>query len=266
MPRLFRYSRKSHSTLRVNQQHSFAQQHALNIYPSDAIYSFIPKNACSTLRTTLAIANGCIKDSADFNWIHQNNNTFTASLSELAKAKYTFTILRCPFSRLLSVYLDKIVNRNNPAWGYIDLHNSSIHIEDITFEFFVKSMSIERIKNADIHWMPQTNFLVYEDYDNYFAFEEFPKLAAALKAKIGLNVVDARPLTKHGTDGYRKLSRRKPFKLSPLELLGYKSAGLIPSIKAMYSDELVACVQKVYKSDIALYKRTIGAGNLFVCK
>ena len=81
---------------------------------------------------------------------------------------------------------------------------------------------------------------------------------------IGL-VSDATPfvLTKHGTDGYRKLSRRKPFKLSPLELLNYKSEGLIPSIKAMYSDELVACVQKAYKSDIALYKRTIGAGNLF---
>ncbi|MBK6511758.1 MAG: hypothetical protein IPG06_21560 [Haliea sp.] len=60
-----------------------------------------------------------------------------------------------------------------------------------------------------------------------------------------------------------KLSRRKPFKLSPLELLNYKSEGLVPSLKAMYSDELVACVRKAYKSDIALYKRTIGAENLF---
>jgi len=262
MPRVFRYSDKSYSTLRVNQQHSFAQQHALNIYPSDAIYSSIPKNGCSTMRTTLAIANGCIKDSADFNWIHQNNHTFTASLSELAKARYTFTILRCPFSRLLSVYLDKIVSRNNSAWGYIDKHRRTIDIEDITFEFFVKSMSSDRIKNADIHWMPQTNFLVYEDYDDYFAFEEFRTLTEDLKEKIGLDVVDARQLTKHGTDGYHKLSRRKPFKLSPLELLNYKSEGLIPSLKAMYSDGLVACVKKAYKSDIALYKRTIGAGNL----
>jgi hypothetical protein len=76
-------------------------------------------------------------------------------------------------------------------------------------------------------------------------------------------VVDARPLTKHGTDGYRKLSRRKPFKLSPLELLNYKSEGQVPSLKSMYSDELVACVKKAYKNDIAIYKRTIGSGNLF---
>ena len=263
MPRLFRYSHQNHCTLRANNQHSFAQQFALNIYPSDAIYTFIPKNACSTMRTSLAIENGCIKDSSDFNWIHQNNNTFSANLSELAKAKYTFAILRCPFSRLLSVYLDKIVSRNNPAWGYVDLHKREIDIADITFEFFVKSMCKEHVRNADIHWMPQTNFLVYEDYDDYFALEEFPRLTQILKDKIGLELVDARPLTKHGRDGYRKLAKRKPYKLGPLELLDYKAQGFMPSIKTMYSDELVACVTRAYKSDIALYKRKIGPENLF---
>ncbi|MCB1687048.1 MAG: sulfotransferase family 2 domain-containing protein [Halioglobus sp.] len=263
MPRLFRYSHQSYSTLRTNKQHSFAQQFALNIYPSDAIYTFIPKNACSTMRTTLAIANGCIRDSSDFNWIHQNNNTFTANLSELAKAKYTFVILRCPFARLLSVYLDKIVSRNNPAWGFVELFRRKIDIEDITFEFFVKSMSKERIKNADIHWMPQTNFLVYEDYDDYFALEDFATARDVLKDKIDLELVDARPLTKHGSDGYHKLAKRKPYKRSPLELLDYKSQGFMPSIKTMYNDELVACVKKAYKSDIALYKKKLGPENLF---
>jgi hypothetical protein len=263
MPRVFRYSHQNYCTLKANKKHNFAQQFALNIYPSDAIYTFIPKNACSTMRTSLAVENGCIKDSSDFNWIHQNNHTFTANLSELAKAKYTFAILRCPFSRLLSVYLDKILNRNNPAWGYVDLHKRKIDIEDITFEFFAKSMCKERVRNSDIHWMPQTNFLVYEDYDDYFAFEEFPRLTEVLKDKIGLDLVDARPLTKHGSDGYRKLTKRNPYKRGPLELLDYKSQGFIPSIKTMYSDELVACVARAYKSDIALYKRKIGPENLF---
>ena len=264
MSRLLRYSRKSYSSLNANKQHSFAQRHALNIYQSDSIYSFIPKNACSTMRTSLAIANGCIKDSSDINWIHQNNDTFTANLSELAKAKYTFTILRCPFSRLLSVYLDKIVNRDIVAWRYIDLFKRTIDIEDITFEFFVKSMCKERIRNADIHWMPQANFLVYEEYDDYFAFEEFPRLTEELKNKIGLDLVDARPLTKHGTGGYRKLSRKEPFRLGPFELLGFKNQGSLPAVKAMYSDELVACVKRAYKRDITLYKRKVGSENLFL--
>jgi hypothetical protein len=264
MPRVFRYSHQNYCTLSTNKQHSFAQQYALNIYPSDAIYTFIPKNACSTMRTSLAIANGCIRDSSDFNWIHQNNNTFSASLSELAKAKYTFAILRCPYARLLSVYMDKIVSRNNPAWGYVDLHKRTIDIEDITFEFFVKNMSRERVRNADIHWMPQTHFLVYEEYDDYFALEDMRNAAEVLKDKIGLDLVDARPLTKHGSDGYQKLSKRKPYTRSPLELLEYKSQGFMPSIRTMYNDELVACVRKAYKADIALYKKKIGPENLFV--
>lgn len=264
MPRLFRYSRKSYGSLNANKQHIFAQRHALNIYQSDSIYSFIPKNACSTMRTSLAIANGCIKDSSDFNWIHQNNDTFTASLSELAKAKYTFTVLRCPFSRLLSVYLDKFLNRNPVAWRYIDLHDRTIDIEDITFEFFVKSMSKDHIKNGDIHWMPQTNFLVYEEYDDYFAFEDFPRMAEKLKSKIDLDLVDARPLTKHGSDGYRRLSRKEPFRLSPFKLLGLKKGGSVPTIKSMYSDELVEFVKKAYKRDITLYKRKIGSDKLAI--
>jgi hypothetical protein len=264
MPRLFRYSRKSYGSLNANRQHSFAQRHALNIYQSDSIYSFIPKNACSTMRTSLAIANGCIKDSSDFNWIHQNNDTFIANLSELAKAKYTFTILRCPFSRLLSVYLDKFLNRNPVAWRYIDLHKRTIDIEDITFEFFVKSMCKERIKNGDIHWMPQINFLVYEEYDDYFAFEEFPGLTEELKNRIDLDLVDARPLTKHGSDGFQKLSRKAPFRLRPFELVSFKKEGSMPTFKSMYNDELVECVMRAYKKDIALYKRKFGSKNLLI--
>ncbi|MDE0950290.1 MAG: sulfotransferase family 2 domain-containing protein [Halioglobus sp.] len=262
MPRIFRYSRKNYGKLSANNQHSFAQRHALNIYSSDSIYSFIPKNACSTMRTSLAIANGCIKDNSDFNWIHQNNDTFTANLSELAKAKYSFAILRCPFSRLLSVYLDKIVDRNNAAWRYVDLHHKKIGLEDITFEFFVKSMCKKRIRDADIHWRPQINFLVYEEYDDYFAFEDFPKLTETLQDKIGLELVDARPLTKHGTDGYRKLSKKEPYRLGPLELLAYKNGGAMPTLETMYNDELVACVERAYKSDIALYKRKVGSETL----
>ena len=127
----------------------------------------------------------------------------------------------------------------------------------------MKSMSKDAVRNSDIHWMPQTNFMVYEDYDDYFALEDFATATKVLKDKIGLELVDARPLTQHGSDGYRKLSKRKPYTRSPLELLEYKSQGFLPSIKTMYSDELVACVKKAYRADIALYKKKIGADTLF---
>ena len=263
MSRLFRYSSTRYATLAANPPHTFAQQHALNIYRSEAIYSFIPKNACSTMRTTLAIANGCIRDGRDFNWIHQNNATFAASLAELARAKYTFTILRCPFARLLSVYLDKFLNRNPVAWRYIDMHRRGIEMRDITFEYFVRSMCKASIRGGDIHWMPQVSFLVYERYDDYFAVEDMPHLVHTLKDRIDLDVVDARPLTRHGATGYRKLRKAQPFRLSPLELLNHKERGALPGIEAMYNDDLVDCVRRAYKSDIALYKRVLDRKHLF---
>lgn len=262
MPRLLRYSSASYANLRSNAQHMLAQRHALNIYASDAIYSFIPKNGCTSLRTTLAIANGCIRDASDFNWIHQNNDTFSANLAELARAKYTFTILRCPYSRLLSAYLDKFLNRNPVAWRYIDQHRRSINYDDVTFEFFVKSMGREAIRNGDIHWMPQVNFMVYENYDDVFAFEDFPGLVARLKEKIDLDVVDARPLTGHGREGFRRLARKTPFRLSPFELLAARKAGKLPTIKSMYSDEMKICVRRAYRKDLALYKKHFGTVNL----
>jgi len=262
MPRLFRYSSKSYANLAANPPHSFARRHALSIYTADAIYSFLPTTACSTMRTTLAIANGCIGDTGDFNWIHQNNDTFSASLAELARARYTFTILRCPYRRLLSVYLDKFLERNIVAWRYIDLHDRTIDFDDISFEFFIRSLAKARIRNGDIHWMPQTAFLVYEDYDDWFAFEDFPTLAKTLKQRIDLDVVDARSLTGHGTTGLRKLARKEPHRLSPYELLGYKKRGSLPTPESMYTAELVKCVKRAYRGDITLYKRVLGSGNL----
>jgi hypothetical protein len=59
-----------------------------------AIYSSIPKNACSTLRFSVALANGCVAEGADVNRIHENNETFKPTLAELVRANYAFVVLR----------------------------------------------------------------------------------------------------------------------------------------------------------------------------
>lgn len=260
--RFFRYSNKSYNNINQNPQHKFAQNHALCIYNGDAVYSFIPKNACSTLRTTIAYANGCIRDKSEFNWIHSNNPTFVATLPELVKARYTFTVLRCPFSRLVSVYLDKIVGRDLDAWRYVDLQDRSIGVEDITFDFFVRSLEKPRIRNGNIHWRPQMDFLVYEEYDDYFALEDFSGVGSTLKERIGIDLIDARPLTNHGRDGLEVVSGADFSQLKPFELLTNKMNGALPDPKCMYSDELVEIVSRVYRSDIDLYKSKFGTNGL----
>jgi len=82
--RKFKYFDANTNNLLVN-NHPFllSKRHALKHFKTGTIYSFIPKNACSTMRFSLAIENGCLSENSDVNWIHLNNTTFNASTSEL---------------------------------------------------------------------------------------------------------------------------------------------------------------------------------------
>lgn len=70
---ILRNAKKSHLPISKNIPHKFSESYALSIYKTRSIYSFIPKNACSTLRFSVAVANGFLKDLKDVEWIHYNN-------------------------------------------------------------------------------------------------------------------------------------------------------------------------------------------------
>lgn len=285
MIRKFRYS-SSKEELNQNKKHQFAQWHALSLYSSDAIYSFIPKNACSTLRLSLAIQNGCIDNSSCFEWIHQNNNTFKADLASLAKAKYTFVVLRCPYSRLASVYLDKIVGHEFVAKQlYCQLNGIAInkeikiqplrkmreraqakkcrdYINSLSFYNFIQLLEKDATMNSNIHWRPQVDFLVYQDYDKWLCVEDFSKAVQTLKGDIGLEVVDARQLTLHGISGLKKITDKSFSNTPSLAIQEMKRQGECPSPMSLYNDATIEAVSKLYSEDINLYKTIFGTKNL----
>jgi len=263
--RFLRHSASSYASLkRHNSQFDFARRRALRVFKSNAIYSFIPKNACSTLRLSIAIDNGAIKTPDDFGWIHQNNATFSAELADLITADYTFVVLRCPYRRLASVYLDKIVGRTGTAWQLHATLNYTIDLDEFTFTDFVKVLQNKKIRTSDIHWQEQVDFLIYEEYDDYFCLEEFEQVASQLKQKINLNVVDARGLTKHGSDRYMILDENEDFSTTnPLDILFLlKKEGKYPHPKSLFTEELRAIVEDCYKDDIKLYCSLFDPANL----
>jgi hypothetical protein len=237
--------------------------HALRIYSANAIYSFIPKNACSTLRVSLAIANGCIRDAKDFNWIHQNNDTFSADLASALTASYTFVVLRCPYARLASAYLDKIVGHYPDAWQLYELTLRKIEVSAMSFDFFVRQLHKKTIRKANIHWQPQVDFLLYEHYDDYFCLENFAEAAAVLENKINLPVVDARDLTKHGIGRFTLLGGQGEYaRHTAFDIMRLKHAGHCPSPVSLYTEELVAIVKECYRADLELYTSLFGNKNL----
>lgn len=237
-------------------------RHSLRLYRERAIYSFIPKNACSTMRFSLAVANGCIAGEGDFNWIHANNKTFSADLESLLTAEYTFVILRCPFARIASAYLDKLVNRDGQLWTLRSHEQYAFEPDNLTFRRFVRLLQRPATRNLDIHWRPQVDFLVYEEYDSYFALEDFATAVRTLEERLGLAVLDARHLTRHGTDQFAALEDGCYADVAPDEILAAKRQGRCPSLRAMYDDETVALVRSCYAADLALYRSLFGEAAL----
>ncbi|MFT4047472.1 MAG: sulfotransferase family 2 domain-containing protein [Solimonas sp.] len=235
----------------------------MSIHQSKAIYSFIPKNACSSMRTSLALANGLIESVPEFDWAKADQYNIVASRAQLAKAEYTFVILRCPYARLASVFLDKFVSQERPARRYAkDLCKDSVPLHDLTFECFVESLKTPAIRDGEHHWRPQTDFLAYERYDDYFCVEKFADAVATLKQRIQLDVVDTRRLTGHSTVLYEKLSGSGFHRMRVSELQSYKRKGFLPDHRHLYTKELRDLVRKLYARDFALYESKIGGDTL----
>ncbi|MFL9806334.1 sulfotransferase family 2 domain-containing protein [Vibrio cyclitrophicus] len=258
----FKYSGFSLSTLHQNGKHGFAISYSMMLYAKNSLYTFIPKNACSTLRLSTAIENGCIECVEQGHWIHANNQTFNATLGEALKVDYSFVVLRCPFRRLASVYLDKFVAKEPDAWQYRENLQRKVELDDLTFRDFVLSLKNPAIFNSNIHWRKQGDFLLFEEYSDYFALEKFSDAIGILKEKIDFNVVDARSLTNHGTHHYQMLTESCFADTSTFDIAVMKRQGQCPSHAALYDKSLYALVSELYQSDIQLYKDKCKASDL----
>lgn len=254
MTGLLRYARKDMAALAQNASHKLAANHALVHYASGAVYSFIPKNACSTLRYSLAMANHCIAGPEDWVWIHANNGTFASTLPDLVRAPFSFVVLRCPHARLASVFLDKIVDKSPELWPLHRATREGFVPDDLTFRSFVGLISNDQVLLiSNIHWRPQVDFLVYETYSQVFALEKFSAALPILRDEIGLQVQDARSLTSHGTDRM-SLVETGDFADMPLhELAAMKREGRLPSHARLYDAALQKTVSDLYAEDLALY-------------
>lgn len=251
--RQFQYS-KALMGLSNNSRHNFALNHTLAIYESNAAYTFIPKNACSTLRYSIAKANGCVDNINSIDWIHPNNRTFSMTTESAFKADYTFIILRCPFSRLFSSFMDKLVNMDIQSWQYRNARGRTFHPHDLTFDWFIKDLDKAPNHLWDIHWRPQVDFMVYTQYDDVFRLEDFTFVKETLKNKIGLTLYDTRPYLNHETSSlHSDPAIQSPSLMPALDLLNLKRSGKIPDVSKMFTNELVTIVRKFYTKDIDIY-------------
>lgn len=245
-----------------NAAHNFAAKHALMHYTSNSIYTFIPKNGCTTMRLSLASANGCVDDLKDWTWVHTNNETFSASLKELLCADYTFVILRCPFRRLASAFLDKIVEKTPEYWELFRQCNDTLDPTKLNFREFLNIISrAPRFRN-NIHWRPQNQFLVYQEYDDWFSLEHFSDAAQKITSRSGMPIVDARDISRHGTQSLSNAPTQSfvDWPISELEIL--KRDGKVPAYADLYDDGTIKLTRTIYAGDLTLYSEKCAENDL----
>lgn len=239
-----------------------AAQYALVHYASGAVISYIPKNACTTLRVSLAIANGLVTDAGEWRWVARNTGLLVASLREVLTAPRTVVMLRCPYRRLASAFLDKIVDRRPPFWQLYRLQDHAFSLYDLTFRQFAAMMQTPRLRVADPHWRPQRDLLIYDRYDLCVALETFAAACEQISALTGLAIVDARGQTDHGTAGFEMLGDRCYADVPLHALSELKRQGRLPSHRALYDAALTETVGAAYAGDLALYRDCFGPDGL----
>ena len=242
------------SKVTENELYNFSSSHALSIYPLEAVCTYIPKNCCSTLRFSIAIANGFVKDVDDINWIHQNNQTFISSQREISLAKHTFVVLRCPYTRIASCYLDKVVD------GKINFNDNFGNKVSLNFNEFLEYIKSQSRENMEEHWRNQSDFLHYEHYDDYFSLELFSDAIGILKSK-GFKVYDTRKILNHDISSFEKVDGDFS-KIKDIDLEKMKNDGRLPSYKSMFTELEVNLVNEIYGDDIDLYKSHFGNSAL----
>jgi hypothetical protein len=252
--RLLRNARLEYSTVNQNELYTFSLEHALSIYPLDAVYTFIPKNACSSLRYSIAIANGFLGDISDINWIHDNNKTFMSTQREVSRASYTFVVLRCPYTRVASCFLDKIVD------GEPKFNDEMGNRLNLSFRDFLTAIKYQHRSERDEHWRNQSDFLHYERYDEYFSLESFSEAINSLGTR-GFTVHDTRAALKHDLSNMKRVDGDFS-KTKQEELQKMKEEGYLPSYKSMFGDVEIELANDIYNDDINLYKSHFGDNEL----
>lgn len=236
------------------EQRAFALRH-LFVYPSVRIsYTYIPKNASTSMKQTLGQAQGW--------WTEAHSSVHGVSrvhwLSGLVRYPATherIVIIRDPWDRLISAYQNRFVGRDKAASeqalrdGLATQLPKDADRMQVSFAQFLEYLARTPDRRLNEHWRPQTSFLI-GNYTRMMRFERLQQDAEFLTER-GLSL---RTATGHGTGSLRQ-------DLGPG--WGYKPASalrklkrrrrVLPSRASMFDDQLSELVADRFATDIELF-------------
>jgi hypothetical protein len=227
------------------------------------IYCSIPKNACTLFKTfTLEHSDdsGFQKGGDVHAYLARNVTpvTFTDPAVLEGSEYFKFAVLRNPFERLVSAYLDKFVQwlpkPEKFAFDVIQhVHDSNgldgDYSKSITFSQFIHYLAETPPVLLDRHWRPQFLYLAETHFDHIGQFENIDGTISYIEKKFGLAVT--RQVSKHKIAYSDDLGEATYQDLYGREL---KRLKLRPRAKNLFTPELAELVAQKYAKDLEVYR------------
>lgn len=256
---------------------SFSQDATLVDPEKRIVYVAIPKNACTELKANFVL-NSCYSN--DFRASRKSIHDYCGKLTSTSIPRdlimrdeyFRFVVLRDPFRRLVSAYLNKIVRprRNRQQYLRLPLLERTIRkaqqivgigydpIRSITFEEFVNFLAQAEDTECNRHWMPQfrfsgTNLNIYHHVGVTERLSETIELlserfAYVWELRIGSGLLGAASrFTRYSSSS----ELADPFKALPDELDRFEEN--IPEYTRFYSPKIRQIVAQRYATDVALH-------------
>ncbi|WP_040896333.1 sulfotransferase family protein [Xenococcus sp. PCC 7305] len=250
----------------ISYQNAIKRRYLIN-HKYKIVYCPIPKNACSLIKTTIVEHS---HDRDRYKKSNQDIHSYTyindkgVSLNDISYLNnpeyFKFVVLRNPFNRLVSAYIEKIARRKNPVLFVKDVIKDVYKFsglepdieKSITFSQFIHYLARTEDIYLNQHWRPQYTFLgegLFK-FDFIGQFEKLDSVISCLEQKFHLNIETS--TTKHITD-YCVFDDHETFHDKYPAYL--RSLDGFPKAHHFYTSELEELVRKKYAEDIRIYEK-----------
>ena len=238
------------------------------------IYCWIPKNACTFLKTAMVLNSASAEA---FRASHQDAHVFTrqpnsgfrlAEVTHLQDSRYfRFAVLRDPFERLASAFANLFVQpmRHAPAATdgvreailqvYRKKQTAPDFARSISFDEFINYIADTDDIDLNYHWRPQDTFVQRDlsDFDFIGSFENMGEIIKTLGKRRGWSFDGLRAAN---TTDYNGALASMPFHtMLPGELA---ELPYFPTAQSLFTPELRLLVAKRFARDFELYNRCFG--------
>ena len=181
------------------------------------------------------------------------------------QANYAFIILRNPFKRLLSFFLDKLCHppQDQSEGSYYHALQVFNFTGDLSFVDFIDYIwENPNSIDSDEHTRPQCDYLLYRKYDSYFALERIKEANQTIYEKTGILIDDIRDKNSIFTTKGHEHCPDIASTTTANEIKIFLDQNKKPIAENMYTHDMIKKVAALYLQDILLYYNEIEDGAI----